>query len=243
VASLLEQVKQVDPVEFVDALQKGAHDHYQVAFKRGFGTSKGDADQKLREVEAKLTDLQRAVSDKDAELEALRAKQPDIGKWQEEKEAALLSKEKEWREKYESLNSKWINARTSAQRESVVASLKDLHVVPYVAESAMGRPEVSARMKVQEDGTIRYYEKDGQTPIMAAEGENAARLFAAQLVAEKVIPEDFVKPPRNTGGEHVGYKGAGGAVAKKFSDMTPADKATYLREHGHEKYRELVRKG
>ena len=240
-AELVGKVKEADPVAFADALQKDAQGHFQVMFKRGFGTAKTDADEKITALNDRLEAAGKGHTDLEAELGELRKKQPDLEKWKEEKEAALLAKETEWKGKYEALQTELVAGKTKAEKARVIASLKDdAHVEAFIAESALANEEIASRMKVQGDGSIRFYQKDGQTPLVPAEGENPAKLFALSLVAEKVIPEQYVKPPRNTGGPGSDYKGGGGApTATKRSDMSVKEKSEFVKEHGSEAFLEL----
>ena len=239
-AGLIEQVKKVDPVVFADALQKEAQGHFQVPFKRGFGTSKAESDEKIAALGTELEAAKQGKTDLDDELKELRKKQPDLEKWTSDKEAALLAKEDEWKGKYEALQADLLAGKTKAERQRVMLALKEkAHVIPYIAESALAREEVAARMKEQPDGTIRYYQKDAQMPLVAAEGEDVAELFARTLVAEKVIPPEFVKPPKNAGGPD--YKGGsdGTPQGTKRSSMSVKEKSEYVDKHGQDAYLNL----
>lgn len=199
-AEIITAIKGIDAAQFAEAMQKDAQGHFQVMFRRGYGVAKSEYEAKLEEKVAEVTRLSDQVKAATEEATTLKARQPDIAKWQQEKEAALLAKEKEWQDKYTTLHQQTKAEKAKAVRDRIVAQLAEAHVDPFVAESLLLRGEISGRVQVGDDLSVKFFQRDGQTPLSVAADADPVRVFASSLIEEKVVPERYIQPPRNSGG-------------------------------------------
>ncbi|TQE98902.1 MAG: hypothetical protein FKY71_11355 [Spiribacter salinus] len=225
-------LKEADPDDLADGLEKYNTDAFQNVFRRGYGKAKGDLTPSLSEKDEALTAAQQRAQALEEKVSKLQEEAITPDEAQQMKEEALRKKAEEFEEKYQGLNQKLQEERQDKVQQRVRSELTN-HVPQWVADRALNH-DVQKRIKVSDDG-ITIYEQDGETPMGTSTDDAMAKLVEDVVAG---IPEQFRTAAKQNG---TGYKGGGsggGNSAGRYKpDMSTAQKAQLAQELGVEGYR------
>lgn len=197
----IETLKSADPKEFADALRTEASDLHQAIFRTGYGTAKGEYEQKLQTKEADLEAEREKAQELDREIAALREKTPDVDAIRSQYEEKLQAKEREKTEAVEAANKRVIEVHGSRFDAELAAQLIASGIEPDYAREVLV-PKYRARRTVDAEGTVKVYDEDGVTPLAAANGD-LARVFAGKIKAQ-VDPKWLISTADKGGGSGSG---------------------------------------
>ena len=196
-----------DPSDVAATLKEVMQPAYQTIYDQGHSQATAKKSDDLQALQQEREELQQKYETASQEADELRKKQPDIEKWRQEKEEALLRKEQEWKEKYQSLQQKREQERIDAARSQLVGQLQQQGLDEWTAKRAIDS-DVLARLKPTENG-VQVYQPDGETPLAADDP-------LAQLASEVVqgVPEHLRQGPKQQFG---GAKGRTSSNGRSFT--------------------------
>ena len=204
----LETLKGADPKELAEAMQSGAHTHYQAIYQKGFSTAHNESKTKLEEKDAEIERVKAEATAKDTELTKLREKTPDVDAVRQEYEAKLTAKEEEKKKAIEEAEQRVSEVHGSRFDAELSAALVTAGVEPDYAKEVLV-PKYRNRRKVEKDGTVKFYDDDGSTPLAAVNGE-LPRVAAEKIKAgvdPKWIVSNADKGAGSQGGKREGASG------------------------------------
>lgn len=232
---LIEQLTTLDPTEAADALKQHAQPLFQLIFNQGHSAATAANKSKLDALNGQLEELTSGRTTLESELEELRKKQPDLEKWKEEKEAALLRQAEAHKAETERLRQAIRDRVTGNERLQLVNALVNKGVDKWMAEKVVGQDELR-RLGVQlgEDGSpsVRYYQPDGETPLALSDGVKPHDVIAQDIIGS--MPE-ALRPRNGQRGSNLASAGTGGRTAisrSQFDGMSPEAKMGFIREGG-----------
>lgn len=235
-AEIIEAVKALKPEEFREALHKGAQGHYQEIFNAGHSVATAANRTKIEELEKLSSERDQVITKKNEELAELASKKPDIERMKGEYEEALLKKDAEHKQRIEALENSVKGGKRDSLKQQLINDLIGKH---HVDEWAANRSvdEYLGRISVELDGTYKVYQKDGQTPYQAAEGESSISLLASEIVG--TIPEGLIRPPKNNGSGYNGGPKGNVSSTKKRNEMSDNEKIDYIKDNGRKAFEAL----
>lgn len=171
------------------------------------------------------------------EAEAKRAK--DAG----DTEAILKQHQDKWQKERAALEAE-LNASRASERNAIIENsiMSALSKASATEEGVDLLPDrLAARIKFDTEGgkrVVRIMQPDGETP-MAGSGKDGLATFD-DLVKEATAKWPSLFKGSGAGGGGMSPKqSAGGAGGKKRSEMSAAEKAGFIKEHGIETYQKL----
>lgn len=217
----LETLKGADVKDVAEAMKTTANEHYQGIFRIGFGAGKGEQDKKIEQLETDLEAEKAKITAKDAELTKLREKTPDAEEIRKDYEAKLTAKEEEKKKAIEEAEAKVSEVHGSRFDAELSAALVSAGIEPDYAKEVLV-PKYRGRRKVEKDGTVKFYDDDGSTPLAANNGELPK--VAAEKIKAGVDPKWIVSnADKGAGSAGTDSQGKG---ANKYAALQKAAKRT-----------------
>jgi len=207
-----------NPEAAASALQSEAQPVYQEAYDDGHQDGLGEAEGKAGRFKEQRDELEEQLEAAQEELDQLREEAPDAAElreqWEESELEPVKSELEELREERQRLQ------QQQALRQ-VEQRIRDEVKTDWVAEKLVE----DARDRVDTDGDDpRYLRPDGQTPYRPGDDQDAADLFADDLL--ETVPDDLRASKRNDGGpDFGGTDGADGPGRRPKSDISRQERA------------------
>lgn len=196
-------IEGADAKEIAEAIKASASSVYQTVFQAGHSTATKDGKAKLTQKDEELAALTTELDAAKAEATRLAAANPDHAAEKKKLEERLAALTTERDDAKRSAAEEITKFRRTAELARVEAALVAKNNVPeWVSNVTV--PANSARVRVEEDGSVTYLDVDGQTPLTSGfEG------FVSQLDAS--IAPDYKRSGASGGS---GLNGAGGKGTK-----------------------------
>lgn len=199
-----------DAEEAASLIKEASQPLYQHIFDKGHSTAVAAKAQEMDSLKEERDAFKGKAETLQADVKDLKANTPDLEEWRQKKEDALLQKEKEWKDRFEDLQQQYHGEKRQAIRSGLVAQLQQKGLDEWTAQRAVDDGSLSKRVKVQ-DGTIRFYQKDGETPLAVDSRDEAVSVLAADYYGS--VPESLRTGPKQS------FGGAGtGDDAKQLTD-------------------------
>ena len=234
---ITDQLKEIlegsDPADVAKAIKEASQPVYQAIFDKGHSTAVAAKSEDLKVLQDEKESLQSTVSSLQSDLKELKSNTPDLDKWREEKEAALQRKESEWKEKYTNLQDQYHGEKQEAVRAGVVQQLTARGLDEWTAKKAVDGGSLSKRVKVQ-DGDLKFYQQDGQTPLAVDSREEALNVLAGDFFNE--VPKALRKGPSQE------FGGAGNGESRSAADLTD-EEIRAMSDDEYKKYRKEILSG
>ena len=196
-----------DPKEVADALQQDAQPHYQTIYQRGFSTKHNEAKQTIQAKDAEIEAEREKVQAKEAELTKLREQTPDVDSVRQEYEAKLQAKDQERQAAIDEANTRVETLHRSRFEAELAGALIAARVDPDYAKEVLV-PKFRSRIKVESDGSVKFYDEDGATPLAAAAGE------LSRIAAERIkgtVDKKWITSTADSGGGSTNGTGGSGS--------------------------------
>mgnify|MGYP000586049887 CR=1 FL=1 len=212
-----------DPGAAAEALQDNAQPIYQEAYDEGHQDGLGEAEGKAGRYKEQRDELEQELEAKEEELEQLREEAPDAAELREQWEESELQPVKEEL-------SELREERERLQRERALSDverrIRDEVQTDWVAEKLVE----DAKERVDTGGEEpRFLRPDGQTPYKPGGDQDAADLFADDLLQS--VPEDLRAPQREDGGSDFGgTDGPSGPGRKPKSEYSRSERAEFYEQ-------------
>lgn len=202
---IIEQLAEVDPKDFADALKKDSLKHFQFIWNGGHKTAMADASDKIKGIEEGVAELEKERDGLKSQIEELGKNKPDVAQLQEKYEKALSDKDTSHDEalakvtrELDDLKGRLRNSSTDRLLADTVRDLVSSGVDKDYAEVKVNQSRFRDRLKVSDDGSITgALQKDMATPIPLSDGTSLSSILAKELLDE--VPPKFREEKRQSG--------------------------------------------
>lgn len=177
---LIAELSKLDKDTVIAALQSGAQSIYQGVFDKGHATATSRHAADKTTLEARVTDLESQLVERDKKIKKLETQAPDAAQLQQQHEQAVATLTEKHKQDLKARDELLNNERMLRAESDLRAKLKGRVDADYV-EVLITKVRDGKRLRLDKDGKAEALQADNGIPFAAASGKTSIDLLADEL--------------------------------------------------------------